>query len=132
MAVEKKAEKLFRGKTVDELKELDSREFARYLKSRERRSLLRQSEVIEKFLLKCEKNGAKGKMIKTHNRNIIVMPKMVGLKIGIYNGKEFVSIQIVPEMIGHRLGEFSHTRKKITHSAPGIGATRSSAAMSVK
>jgi small subunit ribosomal protein S19 len=57
---------------------------------------------------------------------MVILPEMVGLKFGIHNGKEFVVVEIIPEMIGHRLGEFSQTRKKVTHGAPGIGATRSS------
>ena len=51
---------------------------------------------------------------------------------GIHNGKEFVMIKITEEMLGHRLGEFAATRKKVAHSSPGIGATRSSASLSVR
>ena len=57
---------------------------------------------------------------------MVVFPDMVGAKVGIYNGKEFVQVEIQPEMMGHRLGEFSLTRKAPKHSGPGIGATRSS------
>ena len=57
---------------------------------------------------------------------MIVFPEMVGLKIGVYNGKSFLIVDITPEMIGHYLGEFSLTRKRIQHGSPGIGATRSS------
>ena len=57
---------------------------------------------------------------------------MVGKKIKVYSGKEFIPVTIIEEMIGHYLGEFILTRKKVAHSAPGIGATRSSAALSVK
>ena len=57
---------------------------------------------------------------------------MVGTTIRVYNGKEFVQVMIEDEMVGHYLGEFALTRKRIQHSAPGIGATRSSASLSVK
>lgn len=123
---------VYRGKGIDELKQLDLREFAKFLSSRERRSLLRQVEVVEKFLKKCEKKIAKNKLIKTQNRSLVIVPKMIGLTIHIHNGKEFVPVKITEEMLGHRLGEFAMTRKKVEHGAPGIGATRSSAFLSVK
>jgi len=63
---------------------------------------------------------------------MIVLPEMVGMVIKIYNGKEFTPVTIIEEMIGHYFGEFALTRKKVEHSAPGIGATRSSASLSVK
>ncbi len=123
---------LYRGKSISELKNLDLREFSNYLSSREKRSLLRQVEITEKFLLRCKKKILKDKPIRTHLRTIIIVPQMIGLTIYVYNGKEFIPIKIVEEMIGHRLGEFAHTRKKIEHGTPGIGATRSSAFLSVK
>jgi len=57
---------------------------------------------------------------------MVILPEMVGAKIGVYNGKEFVPVVIKPEMIGHRLGEFALTCKKVEHSAPGVSATRGS------
>lgn len=123
---------LFRGKTLEELKKMDLREFAKYLKSRQRRSLLRQSQVVEKFLKRIEKKIAKGKPIRTHLRDLIIVPQMVGLTIYVHNGKDFVPVKINEEMLGHRLGEFALTRKQVKHGAPGIGATRSTAFLSVK
>jgi len=125
-------ESTFRGKTLEELKQLDTREFAKFLKSRQRRAVLRQFDKIEKFAARCEKNYKKGKTIRTHLRALIIVPRMVDLTINVYNGKEFVPVKIILEMLGHRLGEFSVTRAKVQHGAPGIGATRSSAALSVK
>lgn len=122
----------YRGKSIEELKQLDLREFAKFLPSRERRSVLRQTGIIEKFLKSCEKKIAKGKPIRTHQRDLVIVPKMIGLTIYLHNGKEFVPIKINEEMLGHRLGEFALTRKKVEHGAPGIGATRSSAFLSVK
>lgn len=122
----------YRGKTLEELKTLDTREFAKYLGADTRRSVLRHFEVIEQFVKKCRKCSEKGKQIRTHQRDIIIVPNIVGYTIHIHNGKEFVKIEIIPEMMGHRLGEFSATRKKVEHGAPGIGATKSSASLSVK
>lgn len=122
----------YRNKTIEELKNIGLREFAKFLPSRQRRSLLRQTETVEKFLNQCKKKLAKGKPIRTHLRGIIIVPQMIGLTIYVYNGKEFFKVKIVDEMIGHRLGEFAFTRKRVEHGTPGIGATRSSAFLSVK
>ena len=123
---------IFRGKTLEELRQLDTREFAKYLKSRQRRAVLRQFDKIEKFAIRCEKEQKKGKQIRTHLRDLVIIPRMVDLTINVYNGKSFLPVKILPEMLGHRLGEFSVTRLKVQHGAAGIGATRSSAALSVK
>jgi len=122
----------YRGKSLEELKSLDTREFAKYLGADSRRSVLRHFEVIEKFIKKCRKRAEQGKPIRTHLRDLVVVPNMVDYTIFIHNGKEFVQIKMMPEMLGHRLGEFAQTRKKVEHGAPGIGATKSSASMSVK
>lgn len=122
----------FRGKTLEELNKLDTREFAKFLKSRQRRAVLRQFDAIEKFIARCEKKQKIGKPIRTHLRHLVIVPRMVDLTIFIHNGKQYNQIKIIPEMLGHRLGEFSVTRTKVQHGAPGIGATRSSAALSVK
>ena len=122
----------FRGKTIEELKSLDTREFAKFLKSRQRRTVLRQFDQIENFITRCEKKLKKGKPIRTHLRYLVIVPRMVDLTIFVYNGKEYVRVTIIPEMLGHRFGEFSATRSKVKHGAAGIGATRSSSALSVK
>ena len=122
----------YRGKSLEELKSLDTREFAKYLGSDSRRAVLRHFEIIERFVKKCAKRAEQGKQIRTHLRDLVIVPNMVDYTIYIHNGKEFVQIKIMPEMLGHRLGEFSTTRKKVEHGAPGIGATKSSAALSVK
>ena len=122
----------FRGKTIEELKALDVREFAKYLKSRQRRSVLRQFQKIEDFVNRARKKAEKNKPIKTHERNLIVVPQMVGMKISVYNGKEFIPSEITGQMLGHRLGEFSATRVKVKHSSAGVGATKGSKAKSKK
>lgn len=123
---------LYRGKTLEELKKMDVREFAKCLPSRKRRSVLRQFDKIDQFITTCKEKIEKKKKIRTHLRQLVIVPQMVGLTISIHNGKEFLPIEIIPEMLGHYIGEFVLTRKKVEHSAPGIGATKSSAALSVK
>ncbi len=114
----------FKGKTIEELQKMDLKEFSSLLDSRKRRSLKRGFNYEQKKILKKIKNG-KG-FVKTHNRDMVILPGMVEKKIAVYNGKEFVTIEIAPEMIGHRLGEFAMPRREIKHSSPGMGATRSS------
>ena len=128
----KKKEFRYRGKSLEELKQLDIREFSKLLKSNERRTALRQTEELQKFVLRCKEKIGKDKQIKTHSRYLVIVPHMVGLTIMVYNGKTFVPVQVIGEMLGHRLGEFSVTRTKVKHGAAGVGATRGSASMSVK
>jgi small subunit ribosomal protein S19 len=121
-------ELIYRGKTLEDLKKLDVRESAKFLKSRSRRSVLRNFDQIQKFLMRCEKKKAKNKKIKTHLRDLVIVPKLVGSTISVYTGKTFQDIPITIEMIGHRLGEFAPTRGKVSHGSAGIGATKSSRA----
>ena len=117
---------LYRGKTIEFLKTLDVRESAQYLPSRSRRTVLKNFDVIERFVKRCEKNLAQNKRIKTHLRDMVIVPKLVGMTIGVHNGRIFQDAAIVSEMIGHRLGEFTLTRSKVRHGAAGIGATKGS------
>lgn len=121
-------ELFYRGQPVEKLKELDVRESAKFLKSRARRSVLRNFDQIEKFLKRCEAKIARKKKIKTHYRDLVLVPKLVGLTLSVHNGKAFQEITVTHEMIGHRLGEFAPTRGKVTHGSAGIGATKSSRA----
>lgn len=113
----------FRGKTMDELREMDLEEFADLLDARGRRKIQRGLREDEKKILESLEDKD---TIKTHRRGMIVVPKMVGNTIQVYNGQRFIDVEVEPEMLGHYLGEFSRTRKKVEHSAPGLGATRSS------
>lgn len=127
--VMKKEEVLYRGKTIDFLKTLDVRESAKFLPSRSRRTILRNFDKIENFIKRCETKNSRNKKIKTHLRDMIIAPRLVGMKIGIYTGKVFQDVEILPEMIGHRLGEFALTRSRVNHGSAGIGATKGSKAM---
>ena len=120
----------FRGKTIQELKEMSIDEFSILIPSRARRSLKRGLPEDHKKVLKKIRNN--DKHIKTHARDMIVVPEMVGHIIKIYNGKVFIPVNITEEMLGHYLGQFSLTRSRVTHNAPGVGATRSSGAISVR
>jgi small subunit ribosomal protein S19 len=125
----------YKGKKVSELKGMSIEEYAKLVPSRLRRSLNRGFTDAEKRLLVKIRRANKGdykKQIKTHCRDMVIIPEMLDLTIHIHNGKTFVPIKIMPEMLGRFLGEFTANRSSIKHSAPGIGATRSSAAASVK
>ena len=117
----------YRGKTLEELQDMSLEDFSKLLNARERRALKRGLTKQEKRLLETVRhNKGKDKLIRTHTRDMIVLPEMVGAKLGIHNGKEFRLVVIDAGMIGHRLGEFALTRSRVKHSAPGLGATRSS------
>ena len=125
----------FRGKTLEELKTLSVKEFAALCNSRSRRSLMRIGtdeklmKKINKMIAVPQKEGAKPKPIRTHLRDTIIIPKMVGLTFGVYNGKEFYNVYITEEMLGTYLGEYALTRKRVSHGKAGIGATKSSTAV---
>ncbi|MFH1311253.1 MAG: 30S ribosomal protein S19 [Nanoarchaeota archaeon] len=122
----KKKDFTYRGKTLEELKKLDVREFAKYLKSRQRRKVLRQFQQIENFISRAKIKISKNKQIKTHQRDLVIVPEMIGMKMYIHNGKTFVLADISEEMLGHNFGEFSVTRRRIKHGKSGIGATKGS------
>lgn len=125
-----KKEFTFHGKTLEELQAMGTEEFLQYLDARKRRSLQRGlRESHQRFNEKLDK---KKDNIRTHCRDLIVMPNMVGKTLHLYRGKEFEAIRVQPEMIGHYLGEFSFSRKRVNHSNPGVGATKSSSNVSVK
>ncbi len=126
----KKKEFTYKGKTLQELKSMSLAEFIKITNSRARRSLKRGFTDDQKKLLEKIKNNDNN--IKTHSRDMVVVPEMLGHTIKVHNGKEFVSLVITEAMLGHYLGEFSLTRKRVSHNAPGVGATRSSASVSVR
>lgn len=115
----------YKGKSWEEIKGMSLEEFRKLVPARERRTLKRGFTESQKKLLKNIRENPK-KFHKTHCRDLVIIPEMVGIKLGVHSGKEFVPLEIKPEMIGHRIGEFVLTRRKVEHSAPGFGATRSS------
>jgi len=120
----KKKEFTYRGKTVDELKKLDVREFAKYLRARQRRNVLRQFQKIEDFVSRAKMKIEKGKNIRTHQRDLVIVPGLVGMRVYVHNGRIFAPVDIVGEMLGHVLGEFALTRGRIKHGKSGVGATK--------
>lgn len=114
----------FKGKAIEDLKKMSLEEYSKIVSSRIRRSIKRGLTEQQKTLMATMRSGED--FIKTHCRDMIIIPEMVGKKFGVYNGKEFISVDITPEMLGHYLGEFAMTRRDIKHSAPGFGATKSS------
>ena len=125
----------FRGKKAEELQKLSTADFAAMLDSRQRRSIRRQGISYKGLLAKVEKARASGKtdkLIKTHAREAVILPAWIGMKFGVHSGKEFKELTISEEMVGHRLGEFAFSTKRVLHSAPGIRATRGSKFLSVK
>jgi small subunit ribosomal protein S19 len=109
-------------------------EFIRILPARQRRSLTRGLTVDQRALMELIRSHRRDKgkdakdikPIKTHCRDMVIIPEMVGLSLMIHSGKEFTALDIKPEMIGHYVGEFVITNKKVVHGTPGIGASRSS------
>ncbi|MGC8568409.1 MAG: 30S ribosomal protein S19 [Nitrososphaeria archaeon] len=116
----------YRGYTIEQLQKMPMDELLELLPARARRSLKRLSSTYRSKSVLFEKMKKSKGPIKTHERDLIILPSMVGKKFQVYNGKEFVEIEIKPEMIGHYLGEYAHTVKKVVHGTPGIGASRSS------
>ncbi|MFX0051824.1 MAG: 30S ribosomal protein S19 [Candidatus Hodarchaeota archaeon] len=117
----------YRGFTLDELKQKSMDEFISLLPSRQRRSLTRGMSTQHIKLMERIIESKKSKRpVRTHCRDFIILPELIDAVVLVYNGKEFLRVNLLPEMLGHYLGEYAPTCKQVKHSAPGIGATRSS------
>ncbi len=125
-----KKEFTYKGFSEEELKKMSPNEFAEIAPSRTRRTIKRGFTEAQKVVISAIEKGKTD--IKTHCRDLIILPNMIDLTFRIHTGKEFRQVKIMPEMIGHFLGEFALTRKRIAHSSPGVGATKSSSSVSVK
>ncbi|PSQ12987.1 30S ribosomal protein S19 [Halobacteriales archaeon QS_5_70_15] len=127
---DKDEEFTYRGHTLDELQEMSLDEVAELLPARQRRTIRRGLTVEQEKLLETARErtpeGTANDPIRTHLRNVVVLPEFVGLTFAVYNGQSFERVEIEPEMIGHYLGEFQLTRQSVEHGQAGIGATRSS------
>lgn len=128
----KKAEFRFRGLTEEELRELSIEELLPLLTSRMRRTINRGLTKLQNKLLNDINKNDERNPIKTHCRDMIILPSFIGQRLDVYNGHEFQRVDIEPHMVGHYLGEFALTRKKVKHTGPGVGATRSSKYMPLK
>ena len=117
----------YRGFTLDELKQKSMDEFIALLPSRQRRSLTRgMSTEHIKLMEKIIASKDSKRPVRTHCRDFIILPELIGATVQVHNGKEFLRVSLIPETLGHFLGEFAPTCKQVKHSAPGIGATRGS------
>jgi len=121
----------FRGKSVEQIKQMSIEEFSRLITARERRAIKRGLTEPQKKLLEQIKKHPQD-FHKTHVREMIILPQMIGSKIGIYTGKEWVQLNVTAEMLGFRLGDFAPVSKRVKHSAPGVGATRGSKHIELK
>jgi len=128
----KKKEFQFHGYSLEELQHLTVEEFLPYIQSRMRRSLKRGLTHRQAKFLHDIEHSIKEDVIRTHLRNMVILPSFIGHKIAVHNGSEFQQITVEPEMVGHYLGEFALTRKRVKHTGPGVGATRSSKFMPLK
>jgi small subunit ribosomal protein S19 len=120
----------FRGHTLDELQEMELDEVAELLPARQRRSIKRGlTEEKQKLLAKAreaDEEETANNPIRTHLRDMPVVPEMVNITFAVHNGQDFERVKVEPEMLGHYLGEFQLTRTSVEHGQAGIGATRSS------
>ncbi len=130
---------LYRGYTLDELRalpltapvdDMEALSVAALMPSRVRRTLDKGlPEDMQYFLDRIRSESG---VVRTHCRSMYVLPEMVGRTLSVHDGRKFVDIEIKPEMIGHALGEFARTRTSVTHTGPGVGATRSSKHVALK
>ena len=74
----------------------------------------------------------RNKPIKTHFREMVIIPEMLGFRFQVYNGKQYIDFTADVAMVGNRLGEFSNPVQMVRHSGPGIGATRGSKSVELK
>ena len=119
----------YRGLSQKELEELPLDKLFKLFPARMRRSLTRGINDNKRKLIGEIKAAKEGKLktpINTHLRDLIILPYMVGTTVNVYSGKEFVPVTITSEMVSHYLGEYVITNKRVSHGAPGVGASRSS------
>ncbi|MBT4192257.1 MAG: 30S ribosomal protein S19 [Candidatus Diapherotrites archaeon] len=122
----------FRGKTIEELSAMSVEDFAELCTSMPKRSL---KKGIDKHLMKKvarAKGNVKAKPIRTHKRDFVVIPEMVGVTFAIHRGNTFERVDVTEKMLGHYIGEFVFTRKRLSHGKAGIGATKSSTAITAR
>jgi len=119
----------YRGLSQKELEELPLDKLLKLSTARIRRSLTRGINDNKRKLIGEIKAAKEGKLktpINTHLRDLIILPYMIGTTVNVYSGKEFVPVTITSEMVSHYLGEYVITNKRVSHGAPGVGASRSS------
>lgn len=121
-----------KGIDVEQISSVSMDAFMKLIPSSSRRTLKRMGTQVKKFIEKLRTHDFVKKPMKTHFRQMVILPEMIGKRFKVYNGKEFVEVAVLPEMLGRKLGEYSHTIKLVRHSGPGIGATRGSKSVELK
>lgn len=119
----------YQGMDLTELEKMPMEKLFQLFPARARRSLTRGITDSKRKLIEEIKLAKAGKLknpVRTHLRDLIILPYMVGVQVNVFSGKEFVAVNISPEMISHYLGEYVITNKRVSHGAPGVGASRSS------
>ena len=116
----------YHGLSKEELSNIPNEKLLKLFTARVRRSLTRGINDDKRKLMEEMKDKNNKNPIKTHLRDLIILPYMVGVTVHIFSGKEFVPITITLQMVGHYLGEYVITNKRVNHGAPGVGASRSS------
>ena len=126
----------YRGLKLAELEQLSHSDLLELLPSRARRTLQRglteQQQKLLKNIKVAKDSGDKRASVRTHVRDMVVLPEMVGVNLAVYTGKDYFEFEVKTEMIGRYVSEFTLTRKIVKHSSPGVGATRSSLFVPVK
>lgn len=126
----------YRGLKQAELEKLSHNDLLGLLPSRARRTLKRglteQQQKLLKNIKVAKENKDKRAAVRTHVRDMVILPEMVGVNLAVYTGKEYKEFEVKTEMIGRYVSEFTLTRKVVKHSSPGVGATRSSLFVPVK
>ena len=120
----------YRGHTLEELQEMALEDVAELLPARQRRTIKRGLSIEQEKLLAEAREAGKEETandpIRTHLRDMPILPEMVGVTFAVHTGQSFERVRVEPEMLGHYLGEFQLTRQQVEHGQAGIGATRSS------
>ena len=141
VAERRKREFTYRGHTMEELLQMplyppedgtDQVAIIQLVPARVRRTLTRGLPREANHFLNKISQLEEDKVVRTHCRDMPVLPVMVGKTVGVYNGRDFVNVVVQPEMIGQYLGEFAGTRRRPVHTGPGVGATRSSKHVALK
>merc|ERR1712060_47005 len=122
----------YRGIDLDKLLDMSNQDLMELFRARQRRKFSRgigrKTTTLLKKLRKAKRETAYGEKpvpCKTHLRNMVMVPEMIGSVVGVYNGKQYLNVEVKPEMVGHYCGEFSITKKPIKHGRAGMGSTKS-------
>ena len=117
----------YRGVDLDQLLDLKTDAlvdlFRARIRRRFKRGLTRKPMKLVKKLRKAKKEatgGEKPETVRTHLRNMVIVPEMIGSVVGVYNGKVFNTVEIKPEMVGTHLGEYSITYRPVSHGRSGL------------